>query len=143
MVAVALSLTSAKISVDTLQLVKQRDLDGNGYFNALKDMTVNFKYDDGVIVIQFPGIFTRVRDLVDYVRPVGMTISYIASDPMNINSDVMLLYADTDVSIRKYNPVQDSGVSKNFVNFSTVGDPNFSEQLNQFSGDQEEIDMNG
>lgn len=141
LVAVALSLISTKLSVDNLQLVSQSDIADIGYFDALKDLEINFMYKEGIIQIRYPSIFTRVKDLVDYVRPVGMSLEVVAATPMNINSDVMLLYADTDVTVRKYDPVADSGVSKNFVNLSTVGDPTFKEKLDDLS-DGETLNLN-
>lgn len=141
-VAVALSLTSTKISVDNLELVPQDDIQDAVYYEALANVQIEFDYREGIIDIKYPAIFKRVNDLIDYVRPVGMSVSLTAVDPMNINSDVMLLYADTDVEVKKYNAVRDSGIGKNTVNFSTVGDPTLEDTISNTLGWHDELNLN-
>ena len=68
--------------------------------------------------------------MIDYVRPVGMCVIERSYEPMDLNSDVMLLYADASIEVHKYNPVVDSGVDKTYVNFSTVGDSKLFSDLN-------------
>jgi phage tail-like protein len=141
-VATALSLVSAKMSQNTFELDENAGINNTDYAEALGKLDINFDREEGLILIDYPNIFIKATNLIDYVRPVGMCVVERSYDPMNINSDVMLLYADTDVEVRKYNPVIDSGVSKNFVNFSTVGDPTFADALDMFAGDATELNLN-
>ena len=54
----------------------------------------------------------------------------------------MIMYADIEDLTREYMASIDSGVSKNFVNFSKVGDPDWQEWLNTISNPENIIDMN-
>jgi hypothetical protein len=95
--------------------------------------------EEGKIEIDYPNTYTLVRYLIDYVRPVGMGVELRAIAAKNINTDALLIYADTESMVREYIPLFDSGVSKNFVNFSIVGDPDYEEHIKQWQdavGDQ-------
>lgn len=128
-VATALCLISAKLSQNNLELVVDY-LNDAVYAEALSKLSIKFDYENAIIRIDYPNIFIKATNLIDYVRPVGMCIVERSYEPMDLNSDVMLLYADASIEVHKYNPVVDSGVDKTYVNFSTVGDSKLFSDLN-------------
>ena len=126
-IAAALSLTSFIIAESNNQVILD-DI----YLAALRDLQIRFNYEEGKIEIDYPNTYTLVRYLIDYVRPVGMGVELRAIASKNINTDALLIYADTESMVREYIPLFDSGVSKNFVNFSIVGDPDYGEHIKQW-----------
>lgn len=131
-VATALCLISAKLSQKSLELTVDY-LDDNSYAEALSKLNIRFDYENAIIRIDYPNIFIKATNLIDYVRPVGMCVIERSYEPMDLNSDVMLLYADASIEVHKYDPVTDSGINKTYVNFSTVGDSNLFSELNSMS----------
>jgi phage tail-like protein len=138
LMATALSLTSLAISKDNAEIISNSD-----YIDALMNLKIYYDYDEALITIDYPNVYTLVRYLLDYVRPVGMRLKLRGVADKNINTDVMLLYADIEDLTRKYEASVDSGVSKNFVNFSKVGDPRWQDWLETISNPENIIDMNG
>jgi phage tail-like protein len=138
LMATALSLTSLAISKDNAEIISNSD-----YIDALMNLKIYYDYDEALITIDYPNVYTLVRYLLDYARPVGMRLKLRGVADKNINTDVMLLYADIEDLTRKYEASVDSGVSKNFVNFSKVGDPGWQDWLETISNPENIIDMNG
>lgn len=138
--AAALSLTSLDVSRDNAEL---EDVAGD-YMDALRSLKILYNFETGLIEIQFPNVYTLVRYLMDYVRPVGMRLELKAVEDRNINTDVMLLYADVQAEVRKYTPSIDSHVSRSFVNLSGIADDTW---INQFANSDDDdnviIDLNG
>lgn len=124
LMATAMSLTSMEISKDNAELFDDQD-----YMNALKDLEITIDNENAEIYIDYPNIYTVVRYILDYVRPVGMTVNLRSIVGQNINADAMLLYVDTENKLREYDPLVDSFVDKSFVNFSSVGDEQYKRIL--------------
>ena len=124
--AAALSLTSLDISKYNAELQNLN----TDYLDALRELKVTYDFETGHIVIDYPNTYTLVRDLMDYVRPVGMFLEIRSVVGHNINTDVMLLYSDIESNTRQYIPNIDTHVEKSFVNFSGVADNNWIEQFN-------------
>jgi phage tail-like protein len=116
-IAAALSLTSLDISRDNAELETDDD-----YMNALRDMKINYDYENARIVIDYPNIYHLVRYIMDYVRPVGMWLELRAVVGKSINTDAMLIYADAEAYSNQYVPEIDSHVSRSFVNLSGIAD---------------------
>ena len=145
-IASALSLSSLLIAENNAELL-ETSVD---YLEALKYLKIYYDYERGLIQIDYPNTYMLVRNVVDYVRPVGMAVLFRAVNFKNINPDAMLIYADIENMTREYFPELDSGVSKTFVNASTVGDPEFKEVLEDLlqefidrNNGSNEIDLNG
>ena len=137
LMATALSLTSLAISKDNAEIISNSD-----YIDALMNLKIYYDYEEALITIDYPNVYTLVRYLLDYVRPVGMRLRLRGVADKNINTDAMLLYADIENLTRAYIATIDSGVSKNFVNFSKVGDTGWQEWLHTISNPENIIDMN-
>lgn len=126
-IATALGLTSLAVSQDNDEIsIVESDMD---YLNALKSIHITYDYEQGLIQIDYPNTYTLVRYLLDYVRPVGVGVELRSVTDRNINTDVMLIYADTENRVREYNPTIDSGVERSFVNFSSVGDESYYQHI--------------
>ena len=135
LMATALSLTSLAISKDNAEIITNSD-----YIEALMNLQIYYDYENALITIDYPNIYTLVRYILDYVRPVGMGLKLRGVADKNVNSDVMLLYADIENLTRAYESLLDSGVSKNFVNFSQVGDPDWEAWVKSlYNGDEPEL----
>jgi hypothetical protein len=89
------------------------------YLTALSQIHVVYDYEHAKIIIDYPNVYTLVSYLLDYVRPVGMWLELRSIVGHNINSDVMLLFGNTQTNVHVYNPDVDSKVDRSFVNFST------------------------
>ena len=143
LMATALCLTSLGLSVKTLEL-ENVDTD---YINVLKDLEIRYDYEKAEIIIDYPNIYTQVRYLLDYVRPVGMTIS-LRSVVKTYSHIPMAILAQVSADVHKYN-VNKSAVNKAKVNFSYPID---QYQLNEWESIYEDlsglsdnniIDLNG
>lgn len=130
LMAAALSLTSLDISRNNAEIETSQD-----YLAALRDLHISYDYENARIIIDYPNVYTLVRYLMDYVRPVGMYLQLRSVIGHDINTDEMIIYANPDTQVRPYNPDIDTQVNRNFVNFSAVADQNW---LDQFS----DINMN-
>ena len=137
LMATALSLTSLAISKDNAEIISNTD-----YIDALMNLKIYYDYEEALITIDYSNVYTLVRYLLDYVRPVGMKLKLRGVADKNINTDAMIMYTDIEDLTREYIASIDSGVSKNFVNFSKVGDPDWQEWLNTISNPENIIDMN-
>lgn len=132
LMATALSLTSLAISKDNAEIISNSD-----YIEALMNLHIYYDYENALITIDYPNVYTLVRYILDYVRPVGMRLKLRGVADKNINTDAMLIYADTENLTRVYESLLDSGVSRNFVNFSQVGDPYWEEWVKELSGEED------
>lgn len=130
--AAALSLTSLDESKNNGQLTGDDD-----YLKPLRDLVIHYDYETATIYIDYPNVYTLVRYLMDYVRPVGMYLELRSITGQNIDNDAIIVYAGTDYTQRPFDKYMDSGVSKSFVNFSTAADENWFTFTNQA-----ELDMN-
>lgn len=68
--AAALGLTSLDLAKDRLETA---DVEAD-YISALSNLNVRVDYENARIIIDYPNVYTQVRYLIDYVRPVGMWI---------------------------------------------------------------------
>lgn len=132
LMAAALSLTSLEISKNNAEIDTSQD-----YLDALRNLHISFDYENARIVIDYPNVYTLVRYLMDYVRPVGMYLDLRSVVGHDINTDAMLIYGLADATVRPYNPEIDTQVNRNFVNFSAVADDGW---LDQF--DDEVLNLN-
>lgn len=129
LIAAALSLTSTGSSENNNEISPGTDFQ---YMDALRNLKINIDYETGTIKIDYPGTYEIARNLIDYVRPIGMWTEWRVVNDININPDAMLIYADIENMTKEYMPEIDSFVSKSFVNLSTTGDKTFKEQLEDF-----------
>lgn len=123
--ATALSLTSLDISQNNAELLTV----SQDYLTALSQINIRYDYENAKIIIDYPNVYTLVRYLLDYVRPVGMWLELRSVVSQDINSDVMFLFGDADSKSRLYNPDIESTVSRSFVNFSTSVDPTWLDNI--------------
>jgi len=66
----------------------------------LSELDVFFDYDLGEIIILYPRENTKVRNLLDWVRPVGMLCTSFPADLTNVSSDMAIhAYAEVDTII--------------------------------------------
>ena len=145
-IATALCLSSEVISAESYEL-SDDIYSQTAYMQALKDIDIVYDYEQALIKIKYKNVYNVVRNLLDYVRPVGMWLELVSETGMTINADALLIYADTESKAVEYIPEIDSFVSKSKVNFSTTGDPTFKEQLINFMEsinlNDNTLDMNG
>lgn len=133
--ATALSLTSMSIAQDNDELI---DI-ASDYIEILNNIRIAISYEDGVIQIDYPNIYSLVRYLLDYVRPVGMIIDLRAVVGTDIRREAMLIYATLLNDTHAYIPEIESGVSKSFINFSGYAMDNWLEANNN----DFDIELNG
>ena len=124
LMAAALSLTSLEISRNNAEIDTKQD-----YLDALRNLHISFDYDNARIIIDYPNVYTLVRYLMDYVRPVGMYLDLRSVVGHNINTDAMLIYGLAGTTVRPYDPEIDTQVNHNFVNFSAIADDTWLEQF--------------
>lgn len=123
--ATALCLTTLDLSIKSLE-TEDVNVD---YISALSDLEVKIDYENATITIDYPNIYTQVRYLLDYVRPVGMVI--ILRSIIKSNSTVaggVLAQVVSDVmpyTIRK------STVNTSVVNFSSPITQEFLDEWEQ------------
>ena len=134
--ATALCLTTLDLSIRSLE-TENVDVD---YITALNDLKIKIDYDKATITIDYPNIYTQVRYLLDYVRPVGMIInlrSVIHSNSV-ANSGVLAQ------AVAKATPykMKRSMVNSAIVNFSSPVDEHLLEVLSSIAPN-DTINMNG
>lgn len=129
LMATALCLTSLDISGGNLEYL---DAD---YITALQNLTIEIDYETATITIDYPNIYTQVRYLLDYVRPVGMYIK-LRSVARSESAVPMAVLAQVTSNVMEYTEGR-SEVNRAGVNFSS---PTNTEWFDQFSGDV--INMN-
>jgi len=144
LMATALCLTSLDLSIKNLETADVN----TDYINALKDLEIKYDYENAVIIIDYPNIYTQVRYLLDYVRPVGMTLN-LRSVTKTIQHIPMAILAQIQSEIHEYS-MQKSTVNKARVNFSY---PVTQEKLDEWKNiqntleavedDNNTIDLNG
>lgn len=122
-IATALSLTSLNKSLQNNELVSGT-ID---YINAMQDLEIVYDYENAKIEITYPNVYTLVRYLLDYVRPVGMYVELKPVVSISMKGDAMLLYAGMEDLSHEYNPNIESFVNKSFVNFSATMDNKWKE----------------
>ena len=126
--ATALSLTSLDISKNNAEIQEPLEF-SDSIIEILSEIEIRFDYNEARIEIDYPNTYQFVRYILDYVRPVGMTVQLRAVNGHDINADVMLLYADVEAQSRKYIPEIDSYVSRSFVNLSGIADNRWIEGI--------------
>lgn len=134
-IATALSLTSMSIAQDNDELI---DI-ASDYIEILNNIRIAISYEDGVIQIDYPNIYSLVRYLLDYVRPVGMIIDLRAVVGTDIHREAMLIYATILNDTHAYISEIESGVSRSFINFSGYAMDNWLEANNN----DFDIELNG
>lgn len=112
LMATALCLTSLDLSIKNLETADVN----TDYINALKDLDIQYDYENALIKIDYPNIYTQVRYLLDYVRPVGMMLE-LRSVTQTRNQIPMAILAQVSAEIGKYN-IKKSQVNTAKVNFS-------------------------
>lgn len=143
LMAAALCLTSLDISVRNLETADVN----TDYINALKDLEIKYDYENAIIKIDYPNIYTQVRYLLDYVRPVGMMLE-LRSVSRTYNHIPLAILAQISADIGKYS-MKKSEVKSAKVNFSfPVTQEKLDEwediynQLVGLSDDNDTIDLN-
>lgn len=112
LMATALCLTSLDVSIKNLETA---DVNMD-YISALKDLEIKYNYEEGTITIDYPNIYTQVRYLLDYVRPVGMIIN-LRSVVKTYNHVPMAILAQVVTEVQAYN-TERTKVEKAKVNVS-------------------------
>lgn len=133
LMATALCLTSLDLSVKNLEAANV-DTD---YINALSSLAIRYDYENAEIQIDYPNIYTQVRYLLDYVRPVGMTLD-IRSVVRTNNYIPMAILAQVKAEVQKYN-IHKSYVNEAKVNFSYPINEEKLEQLESWSQAEEDL----
>lgn len=129
LMATALCLTSLDLSIKNLEAANV-DID---YMSALADLDIRYDYENGVIIIDYPNIYTQVRYLLDYVRPVGMTLN-LRSVVKTSHHIPMAILAQVRAEVDKYN-IRKSYVNKAKVNFSYPIDDNYIQNWEEIFND--------
>ena len=121
--ATALSLTTLDTAIKNLETADV----STDYITALQNLDIHYNYETATIIIDYPNIYTQVRYLIDYVRPVGMYIKLrsVVKSPI---SSVMAILAQVQTAVHEYTE-QQSYVNKAKVNSSYPTDSNFSDML--------------
>jgi len=122
LMATALCLTSLDLSIKKLEAANV-DTD---YITALSSLDIKYDYENATITIDYPNIYTQVRYLLDYVRPVGMMLN-LRSVVKNQHHIPMAVLAQVQAEVREYN-IRQSYVNKAKVNMSYVMDEKYVEQ---------------
>ena len=117
-IAAALSLTSLENSLYNNELIDTH----MSYVEAIQQLEIEYDYENAKIVITYPNVYTLVRYLMDYVRPIGMYVQLKSVVEAEIDEDALLVYATTEASAHQYDPNIESHVEKSFVNFSSSAD---------------------
>lgn len=144
LMATALCLTSLDLSTKKLETANV-DVD---YITALSSLDIKYDYEKAEIQIDYPNVYTQVRYLLDYVRPVGMTVN-LRSVIKNRSAIPMAILAQVSAKVREYN-VAKSYVNKAKVNFSYPVERNqlnnweqIIQDLEQYTDDNNTINLNG
>lgn len=144
LMATALCLTSLDLSTKKLETANV-DVD---YITALSSLDIKYDYEKAEIQIDYPNVYTQVRYLLDYVRPVGMTVN-LRSVIKNRSAIPMAILAQVSAKVREYN-VAKSYVNKAKVNFSYPVEQNqldnweqIIQDLEQYTDDNSTINLNG
>lgn len=144
LMATALCLTSLDLSTKKLETANV-DVD---YITALSSLDIKYDYEKAEIQIDYPNVYTQVRYLLDYVRPVGMTVN-LRSVIKNRSAIPMAILAQVSAKVREYN-VAKSYVNKAKVNFSYPVEQNqldnwkqIIQDLEQYTDDNNTINLNG
>lgn len=119
--ATALSLTSLSMSENNAEVITSNQ----EYLSILNNIEIEYDYENAIITIQYPNVYTLVSYLLDYVRPVGMYLNVEAVSQTSVDDDTMLLYAASENLSIEYEPIRDSGVNTSKVNFAIASDRNF------------------
>lgn len=121
--ATALSLTTLDTAIKNLETADV----STDYITALQNLDIHYNYETATIIIDYPNIYTQVRYLIDYVRPVGMYIKLrsVVKSPI---SSVMAILAQVQTAVHEYTE-QQSYVNKAKVNSSYPTDSNFNDML--------------
>ena len=99
-------------------------------------------YENGIIQIDYPNIYSHVNYLLDYVRPVGMIINLRAVVPADIRREAMLVYATIQNDTKPYDPNVQTAFSKSFINFSAFADEKWLEQFTDSEESDVELNFN-
>lgn len=137
--ATALSLTSMSVSQDNNELVDVL----SDYIQILNSIRIAINYEEGIIQIDYPNVYTLVRYLLDYVRPVGMLIDLRAVTGTDIRREAMLVYATLQGQSQPYDPDIKTKYSKSFINFSAFADEKWLQQFTDSDENEVELDFNG
>jgi phage tail-like protein len=138
--ATALSLTS----YDLAQQNSELNVTYNDYIAALGDLEIHYDYEKALIVIDYPNVYTQVRYLLDYVRPVGMYINLrsVVKAPL---TSTMAILAQVQTNVQEY-IAKSNYVNKAKVNMSFPTDEHFDDMLQKLYEETEEnfnvIDLN-
>lgn len=122
--ATALSLTS----YDIAQQDSEIDSVDDDYLRALADLEVHYNYEEALIIIDYPNVYTRntqVKYVIDYVRPVGMYINIrsIVKAPL---TSTMAILAQVQTNVQEY-IAKSNYVNKAKVNMSFPTDEHFDD----------------
>lgn len=112
LMATALCLTSLDVAIKSLEAADVN----TDYINALKDLEIKYDYEKAIITIDYPNIYTQVRYLLDYVRPVGMYLQ-LRSITKTYNHVPMAILAQIVSEVQEYN-TKNSNVDNAKVNVS-------------------------
>lgn len=136
-IATALCLTSLDLSIKNIEAA---DVDTD-YIGALSVLKIRYDYEHARIQIDYPNIYTQVRYLLDYVRPVGMYLtlrSVVYANEMSLGG----VLAQTTARVAEYNKRR-SMVNTATVNFSyPINDELFS-TLSEYMDENNNINLNG
>ena len=136
--ATALSLTSMDVSQNNNELIDIL----SDYLDIINSIKMVIDYENGIIQIDYPNIYSHVNYLLDYVRPVGMVINLRAVVPADIRREAMLVYATIQNDTKPYDPNVQTAFSKSFINFSAFADEKWLEQFTDSEENDVELNFN-
>ena len=135
--ATALCLTSLDLSIQNIETANV-DTD---YIDALSRLDIRYDYEHARIVIDYPNIYTQVRYLLDYVRPVGMYLLLRSVIPA-YETSIGGLLAQTVVRTAPYT-IRKSMVNTATVNFSYPIGQDLLDELSDYIDENNNINLNG
>jgi phage tail-like protein len=134
--ATALCLTSLDLSIQNIEAANV-DTD---YIDALSHLNIRYDYENGIIQIDYPNIYTQVRYLLDYVRPVGMYLRLRSVVP-TYESAYGAVLAQAYLRVNPYN-VRRSMVNTAMVNFSYPINDDMWNTLSDYMDENDNINLN-
>lgn len=93
--------------------------DNKDFISDLEYLSIMINYEKGLIEILYPREKTKVRNLLDWVRPVGM---YIDLTPGTVagSKDTITVNDNVKVNVQPYSTILHSGVEWDSINFSRL-----------------------
>lgn len=93
--------------------------DNKDFISDLKYLSITVNYEKGLIEILYPREKTKVRNLLDWVRPVGMYID-LTPGTLASSTETLTVSDRVSVNVQRYDKTLYSGVEWDSINFSRL-----------------------